>query len=97
MTIVGLRILSTSYASCPKLRVLAFASIIDLTDEPRMNVARLDFVRLRPLIEELKRGTRLRVALTSVEDDPSATAWNTRSPTCVAWSLQPLGLLAVAG
>jgi hypothetical protein len=40
---------------------------------------------------------RLRIALTSVEDDPSATAWNTRSPTCVSWSLQPLGLPAVAG
>jgi hypothetical protein len=39
-----------------KLRVLAFASIIDSTDEPRVNVARLDLVRLRPLIEELKRG-----------------------------------------
>jgi hypothetical protein len=39
-----------------KLRVLAFASIIDLTDEPKVNVARLDLVQLRPLIDELKRG-----------------------------------------
>ena len=36
--------------------MLAFASIINLTDEPRVNVARLDLVRLRPQIEEMKRG-----------------------------------------
>ena len=35
--------------------------------------------------------------LSSVEDDPSATAWRTRWPTCVSWLLQSPGLPGVAG